>query len=90
MATEEEKKKTEVFDSETASYLVNELRQSFASAKTRSYECRVSQLKSIVKLVNDHEQDIIDALRSDLAKPELESVVYEVYPQIISIIIFFP
>ncbi|PON73200.1 Aldehyde dehydrogenase NAD(P)-dependent [Parasponia andersonii] len=74
----EVKKSNEVFDSKAASSLVNELRQSFASGKTRSYKWRVSQLKSVAKLVNDGERDIVDALRSDLSKPEFESVVYEV------------
>ncbi|KAM6542055.1 hypothetical protein CsatB_006502 [Cannabis sativa] len=75
---EEKMMKEEVFDSTTASFLLKELKQSFASGKTRSYEWRVSQLKSILKFVNDHEQDVVDALRSDLSKPEFESVIYEV------------
>jgi len=57
---------------------VKGLREAFGAGKTRSYEWRVSQLKSILKMTEDREQDIAEALRSDLAKPELESVVYEV------------
>lgn len=57
---------------------MEEVRESYASGKTRSYEWRVSQLKNLLKLSSDHEQDIVDALRSDISKPELESVVYEV------------
>ncbi|PON34857.1 hypothetical protein PanWU01x14_340860 [Parasponia andersonii] len=49
----EVKKSNEVFDSKAVSSLVNTLRQSFASGKTRSYEWRVSLLKSVAKLVND-------------------------------------
>ncbi|KAE8100707.1 hypothetical protein FH972_018575 [Carpinus fangiana] len=67
-----------VVDAEVAARLVKGLREAFVARKTRSYEWRVSQLKSILKMAEDHEQDIADALRSDLAKPELESVVYEV------------
>jgi hypothetical protein len=67
-----------VVDAEVAARLVKGLREAFVAGKTRSYEWRVSQLKSILKMAEDHEQDIADALRSDLAKPELESVVYEV------------
>ncbi|XP_062101445.1 aldehyde dehydrogenase family 3 member H1 isoform X1 [Humulus lupulus] len=77
MAQGVEEKIEEVFDSTAASFLVKDLKQSFASGKTRSYEWRVSQLKSIMKLVNDHEREVVDALRSDLSKPEFESVVYE-------------
>lgn len=67
---------TEVFD---AAELVKELRGSFASGKTRSYEWRVSQLECIMKLSVDHEEDICDALRSDLSKPVLESILHEVF-----------
>lgn len=75
MAAEEESR---VVDAEAAARLVKGLREAFGAGKTRSYEWRVSQLKSILKMAEDREQDIADALRSDLAKPELESVVYEV------------
>lgn len=61
-----------------AAVAVKELRGSFASGKTRSYEWRVSQLQSLHKLCVDHEEDICDALRSDLSKPVLESIVHEV------------
>ena len=67
-----------VFDAEAASSMVKELRGSFASGRTRSYEWRVSQVQALLKMVVDHEQQIIDALLSDLAKPPLETVVYEV------------
>ncbi|KAJ6398956.1 hypothetical protein OIU77_019670 [Salix suchowensis] len=75
MATTEEGKT--VFDVEAANVLSKELRDVFASGKTRSYEWRISQLKSIVKMCDEHEEDIADALRQDLSKPQLESIVYE-------------
>lgn len=79
MAVEEEKQTAKpVFDEEAASALAKELRATFASAKTRSYQWRVSQLKSLLKLTTSNEPAIVDALRSDLSKPELESQVYEV------------
>ncbi|KAF4346828.1 hypothetical protein G4B88_016983 [Cannabis sativa] len=87
---EEKMMKEEVFDSTTASFLLKELKQSFASGKTRSYEWRVSQLKSILKFVNDHEQDVVDALRSDLSKPEFEFVIYEVLTQLLESVISKP
>lgn len=67
------------FGSEEASETVNELRASFGSGKTRSYEWRFSQLKKIEKFADVHEQEIIDALSSDLSKPEMESYVQEVH-----------
>ncbi|XLT68710.1 hypothetical protein HN873_025149, partial [Arachis hypogaea] len=66
-----------VFDGEAASMVMKELRGSFRSGKTRSYEWRVSQVKALLKMVTDNEKQIIDALLSDLAKPPLETVVYE-------------
>ncbi|KAL4596215.1 hypothetical protein ACB092_12G148500 [Castanea dentata] len=71
-------KETKVFDSEAASSMVKELRGEFLSGKTRSYEWRVTQLKNILKMSEDREQDIVKALHSDLTKPELESSIYEI------------
>lgn len=67
-----------VFDGTAAETLVKELRISYNSGKTRSYQWRVAQLKSIVKMAVDHEDEIIDALRQDLSKPEFESYISEV------------
>lgn len=75
MAAEESKT---VFHAEAASLLVKELNGTVASGTTRSYEWRVSQLKNLLQLLTDNEQEIIDALTSDIAKPPLETSVYEV------------
>ena len=58
--------------------LTKELRDVFVSGKTRSYEWRISQLKSMIKMCDEHEEDIVYALHQDLSKPKLESIVYEV------------
>uniref|UniRef100_A0A9I9CZ22 Aldehyde dehydrogenase n=1 Tax=Cucumis melo TaxID=3656 RepID=A0A9I9CZ22_CUCME len=68
---------TKFFDAAAATELVKELRAIFISGNTRSYEWRVSQLESLLKLCVDHEEDICDALRSDLSKPALESIIHE-------------
>ncbi|KOM41565.1 hypothetical protein LR48_Vigan04g176300 [Vigna angularis] len=78
MSDEDSQTQKKVFDAETASSLVKELRKNFGSGKTRSYEWRVSQVKALLKAMTDNEEEIVDALRSDLAKPSLETVVYEV------------
>ncbi|KAL5776905.1 hypothetical protein ACOSP7_009831 [Xanthoceras sorbifolium] len=75
MGSEEEKK---VFDEEAASSLVKELRASFVNGKTRSFDWRVSQLKSMLKMIDKHETEIVAALRDDLSKPEHESTIYEI------------
>ncbi|GLT47130.1 hypothetical protein SLA2020_208450 [Shorea laevis] len=67
-----------VFDEEAARLLVNELRLNFAAGKTRSYDWRVAQLKSMIKMMEDHEPEIVAALRDDLSKPEHESSIYEI------------
>lgn len=85
MATNGEKKTEKaVFDAEAATELVKELRLTFGSGKTRSYEWRVFQLKSLLRMCDDREKEIVDALHRDLSKPELETVVYEVchFPRI--------
>lgn len=71
--------KTKVFDSEEASATVKNLREAFVSGKTRSYEWRVSQLKAVLELTEKHEQEIFDALFSDLAKSEAEAFIQEVH-----------
>lgn len=77
MAEDSETKK--VFDAEAAASLMKELRGTYASGKTRSYEWRVAQLKNLMKIVDDHEKDILDAIRADLSKPEQESYIAEVW-----------
>lgn len=67
---------------EEAWRVAEELRASFASGKTRSYEWRRSQLTNLLKIADHHEQEIIEALRSDLSKPEFESYVQEVRTRI--------
>ncbi|CAI9115408.1 OLC1v1016307C1 [Oldenlandia corymbosa var. corymbosa] len=61
-----------------ATETMKELREAFESGKTRSVEWRRSQLKALLKMAEFHENDILDALRSDLSKPELESLLQEI------------
>ncbi|CAA0827914.1 Aldehyde dehydrogenase family 3 member H1 [Striga hermonthica] len=58
--------------------LAEDLRSVYAAGKTRAYEWRASQLKSILEITNRHEKEITEALRSDLNKPELEAFVHEI------------
>lgn len=43
-----------------------------------SYEWRISQLNNLHKIAEFHEKEIVEALRSDISKPEFESFVHEV------------
>lgn len=71
-------KEGEVFDGDAASSMVKELRATFATGKTKSYEWRIEQLKRLLEVCESHEAEIIDALRADIAKPEFEAYVHEV------------
>ncbi|XP_042516473.1 aldehyde dehydrogenase [Macadamia integrifolia] len=77
MAGEKEHKKGR-FDNDAAASLVKELRKTFASGKTKSYEWRVAQLKGIAKLVSEKENELVEALYKDLSKPETEAHVTEI------------
>ncbi|XWS44643.1 hypothetical protein CRYUN_Cryun15aG0065600 [Craigia yunnanensis] len=74
--TMEEAKQT--FDVDKAAVLVNKLRKTFSSGKTKSYEWRMSQLESISKMIDGKEKEIIKALHKDLSKPELEAFLSEI------------
>ncbi|KAL3641252.1 hypothetical protein CASFOL_016220 [Castilleja foliolosa] len=58
--------------------IAEDLRSVYISGKTKGYEWRVSQLKAILKITTHHDREIVEALRSDLNKPELEAFVHEI------------
>lgn len=74
----EEVSEKKTFGGNEAGLLVNELRQVYSSGKTKSYEWRVAQLKSIEKMLVECEKDIYEALYRDLGKPEIEAFLSEV------------
>lgn len=78
LSVESEVENKQVFDGEKASLLVRELRKNFDTGKTKSYEWRISQLEAIVKMLEEKEKEIIDALHSDLSKPRLEAYITEI------------
>ncbi|KAG6717039.1 hypothetical protein I3843_04G072000 [Carya illinoinensis] len=61
------------FDAGKAALLVKELRKSFNAGRTRSFEWRVRQLKSIEKMLEEKEKEITEALFKDLSKPGFEA-----------------
>lgn len=58
--------------------IVQKLRDSFGTRKTRPAEFRISQLDSIVKLLRENEGAIVEALERDLRKPKFETMVSEI------------
>ncbi|KAL3525325.1 hypothetical protein ACH5RR_013697 [Cinchona calisaya] len=57
---------------------LGELRETFKSGKTRGVEWRKAQLRAILKLVEENEDKIFDALQQDLGKHPVESYRDEV------------
>ncbi len=53
------------------------MRDYFASGGTRSYQFRLSQLKILENLLQKEKSKIVEALRKDLGKPEVESLMAE-------------
>jgi aldehyde dehydrogenase (NAD+) len=60
-----------------AKALVEKLRATFNSGRTRSVEWRMRQLDAIRKMLVDREDEILDALHVDLGRPRLESFIGE-------------
>ncbi|XP_045823418.1 aldehyde dehydrogenase family 3 member H1-like isoform X2 [Trifolium pratense] len=79
LSAESEVEKKQVFDGDKAALLVRELRNNFDSGKTKSYEWRISQLEAIAKMLEEKENEIIDALHKDVSKPRLEAYITEVF-----------
>lgn len=62
-------------DSETQ---VAELRKTFRTGRTLSYNWRISQLNHLQALLEENQDEIIDALHQDLHKPRFESAFTEI------------
>ena len=58
--------------------LAGDLREVYESGRTRDLEWRRSQLRGLVRLLEDKEENIFDALREDLGKHRAESFRDEV------------
>ena len=58
--------------------LVGDLREVYESGRTRDLEWRRSQLRGLVRLLEDKEEGIFDVLRADLGKHRAESFRDEV------------
>lgn len=60
------------------SEIMSELRCSFESGKTKSLSFRIKQLKNLQKLYEENQDQITDALWSDLRKNKGEAILTEV------------
>ncbi|KAL6870815.1 hypothetical protein ACP4OV_014663 [Aristida adscensionis] len=61
-----------------AEEVVQELRASFRAGRTRPAEWRAAQLRALVRMIEEKEDDISAALHADLAKPHMESYLHEI------------
>ncbi|CAG5116347.1 unnamed protein product, partial [Candidula unifasciata] len=57
--------------------IIKDLRASFASGKTRTYEWRIAQLKAVVRLLQENEAQIAAVLYKDLHKSRIEGELME-------------
>lgn len=58
--------------------VLGELRTTFRSGRTRSVAWRKAQLQAILKLLDENEEEIFEALKQDLGKHPVESYRDEV------------
>ncbi|KAL6234807.1 hypothetical protein BDW75DRAFT_156583 [Aspergillus navahoensis] len=56
---------------------VSRVKKTFLEHKTRDVEFRLVQLRKLYWAIKDHEKHILEALRSDLGKPQFETEVGE-------------
>jgi aldehyde dehydrogenase (NAD+) len=62
------------------SEIVKKQKAFFRSGKTKNLNFRIEQIKKLNKLVQQHEEEIYDALNRDLNKPHYESMMVETGP----------
>ena len=58
--------------------LVDGLRATFRTGRTRSIEWRREQLQALLRMLTEHEADFTDALRADLGRPALEAYAADI------------
>lgn len=67
-----------IFDSSSAAVLVNGLRATFESGVTRPLEWRRHQLQQMIRMLQENEARFLDALKTDLGKPEIEGFITDI------------
>lgn len=57
--------------------MINGLRDTFATGITLDVSFRKKQLERLLDMINENEDTIVSALKSDLGKPKFESILTE-------------
>ena len=65
-------------DPETIPAVVQRLRRTFGAGVTRPYEWRSRQLERVAALAKENRDQLVDALRADFGKPEVEAMLTDV------------
>ncbi|XP_042456343.1 aldehyde dehydrogenase family 3 member H1-like [Zingiber officinale] len=66
------------YEGRSAAEVVAGMRERFASGKTRIFQWRVAQLKAIVRMIDEKEDEIAAAIYEDLAKSRTEACLQEI------------
>ncbi|BBY73195.1 aldehyde dehydrogenase [Mycolicibacterium parafortuitum] len=67
-------------DTDQALALVDQLGAVFATGRTKSLDWRRAQLNGLIRLLQDHEQELAAALSTDLGKPAMNCFLGEISP----------
>ena len=67
-------------ESEKISSILNELKQSFNSNKTKPYSWRINQLVKLKQFLVDNEELFKEGLKSDLGRHAFEAVGLDILP----------
>ncbi|WP_448267881.1 aldehyde dehydrogenase [Nostoc sp. DSM 114159] len=60
------------------SNIIQSQREFFQTGKTKDVNFRIEQLKNLKQAIIEHEQSIVEALKADLHKPEVETYLTEI------------
>ncbi|MGV0105933.1 Aldehyde dehydrogenase [Nostoc sp. DSM 114160] len=58
--------------------IIQSQREFFQTGKTKDVNFRIEQLKNLKQAIIEHEQSIVEALKADLHKPEVETYLTEI------------
>ncbi|GJP45787.1 hypothetical protein CLOM_g5123 [Closterium sp. NIES-68] len=72
---EEGGRKGETFDEAAAEEMVAKLRSKFRSGETRNLAWREQQLRNLARMAEEHEDDIMAALKADLGRGRMEVLI---------------
>lgn len=67
-------------DTDQALALVDELGAVFATGRTKNLDWRRAQLNGLIRLLQEHEQELASALSTDLGKPAMNCFLGEISP----------